>query len=81
MTIMNKVLCAWGWDGSYVLLKDLRQLKCENNVCLEHVTKIVFITVCNESQSSTKYLRLTLVFMWNSALQEKFNFCFSRVFS
>ena len=31
-------------------------------------------------QPFTKYLRLTLVFMQNSALQEKFNFCFSRVF-
>ena len=28
----------------------------------------------------TKYLRLTLVFRWNSALPEKFNFYFSRVF-
>ena len=27
-------------------------------------------------QSFTKYLRLTLVFMWNSALREKFIFCF-----
>ena len=31
-------------------------------------------------QQVTKYLRLTLVFMWNSAQREKFNFCFSRVF-
>ena len=31
-------------------------------------------------QSSTKYLRLTLVFMQNSVLQRKFNFCFSSVF-
>ena len=31
-------------------------------------------------QSFTNYLRLSLVFMWNSALQKKFNFCFSRVF-
>ena len=31
-------------------------------------------------QSFTKYLRLTLVFMWNSVLCQKFNFCFSRVF-
>ena len=30
-------------------------------------------------QASTKYLRLTLVFMRNSALREKSNFCFSRV--
>ena len=32
------------------------------------------------SQQLTKYLRLTLVFMRNSAQREKFNFCFSRVF-
>ena len=31
-------------------------------------------------QSFTKYLRLTLVFIWNSALREKFIFCFSKVF-
>ena len=31
-------------------------------------------------QQFTKYLRLTLVSIWNSALQEKFNFCFSTVF-
>ena len=31
-------------------------------------------------QSFTKYLRVTLVFMWNGALREKFNFCFWRVF-
>ena len=28
----------------------------------------------------TKYLRQTLVFMWNSALQEKFNFYFGEGF-
>ena len=27
------------------------------------------------------YLGLTLVFMWGGAQQEKFNLCFSRVFS
>ena len=31
-------------------------------------------------QSFTKYLRLTLVFVRNNALREKFNFCFTRVF-
>ena len=35
---------------------------------------------CFQKQSFTKYLRLTLVFMWNRALREKFDFCFSRVF-
>ena len=33
-----------------------------------------------ELQPFTKYLRLTLVSMWNSALWGKFNFCFSTVF-
>ena len=32
-------------------------------------------------QLRTKYLRKTLVFIWNSALREKFNFCFQGVFS
>ena len=31
-------------------------------------------------QSFTRYLRLSLVFMSNSALQEKFNFCFFKSF-
>ena len=31
-------------------------------------------------QSFTKHLGLTLVFMWNNALREKFIFCFSKVF-
>ena len=31
-------------------------------------------------QPFTKYLNITLVSMWNSALQEKFNFCFTRAF-
>ena len=30
-------------------------------------------------QSCKKYIRKTLVFMWNSTLREKFNFCFSIV--
>ena len=32
-------------------------------------------------QSLSKYLRLTLVFMWNSWILEKFNFCVARVFA
>ena len=31
-------------------------------------------------ESFTEYLGLTLVFMWNSALQKRLNFCFSRNF-
>ena len=34
----------------------------------------------NKVQSQTKYLRQTLVFTWNSAQREKFNFYFLRSF-
>ena len=34
----------------------------------------------SELQSRTKYLRKTLIVMWNSALREKFNFYFQGVF-
>ena len=34
----------------------------------------------NKPQSFTKYDRRILVFMWNSALREKFDFCFLRYF-
>ena len=45
------------------------------NICL------LFLAIfCCNLQQLTKYLRLTLVFMWNSAQREKFSFCFSRVF-
>ena len=32
---------------------------------------------CPNLQSFTKHLKQNLVFMWNSALRKKFNFCFS----
>ena len=34
-------------------------------------------SVSKNLRSITKHLRQTLIFMWNSALREKFNFCFS----
>ena len=43
------------------------------------ITKIL-TRKCFQKQSFTKFLRLTLVFMWNSPLREKLNFCFSIVF-
>ena len=45
---------------------------------LSGINNIVFGYV--QLQAFTKYLRLTLVFMRNSAILEKSNFCFSRVF-
>ena len=35
---------------------------------------------CFQKQTFTKYLRLNLFIMWNSAPREQLNFCFSRVF-
>ena len=35
------------------------------------------ISMSEHPQSFKKHLRPTLVFMWNSALRQKFNFCFS----
>ena len=43
----------------------LEKLKCSVQICW---------------QPAAKYLRLTLVFMWSSALWEKFDCCFSRAF-
>ena len=40
----------------------------------------IFWKIKKYLQSVTKYLRLTLVFTWSSALREKSNFYFSRVF-
>ena len=42
-------------------------------------TKKIEVSLIN-LQSLTKYLGVILVFIRNSALQEKFNFCFSRFF-
>ena len=39
-----------------------------------HVNCYVYFN-CFLLQSSAKYLRQTLVFLWNSAKREKFNFC------
>ena len=40
----------------------------------------VFTLLLTVKSTITHNLRLTLVFMWNSAQREKFSFCFSRVF-
>ena len=42
------------------------------NIFMEGYTK----NEIGEPQSFAKYLRKVLVFMWGSALREKFNFCF-----
>ena len=40
------------------------------------------VNYCDKKlQSFTKYLRLILVFMWNNAQREKFNFFFQEFFA
>ena len=56
--------------------------------CLVHISIIILgrfiylLYLCPylHLQSFTEYLRLTVVFMWNSTVRENFNFYFSRVF-
>ena len=64
-------------------------LNCvEDPAVTKFVKEIKFEWVCSELGSKncfqrqllTKYLRLTLVFVRNSALPEKFSFCFLRNF-
>ena len=47
---------------------------------LRHFLYSLYLCPCLGLQSVTKYLRLTLVFMWKSAPQEKFNRYFSGLF-
>ena len=65
-------------------------LICADN-CKEHADIFVipvtffrargeFVLSMQILQPLTKYLRLTLVSIWNSALREKFKFCFSTGF-
>ena len=63
---------------SYILGQQLRNLNTDFTLdnCLFGSAKL---TKNADLQSFTKYFRLTLVFMWYSALRERFNFCFSRV--
>ena len=55
--------------------KIVKEVKFEG-VCGEFESKKGF-----QRQSFTKYSRLTLVFLWNSALSEKLNFYFSKGFA
>ena len=51
-----------------------------NQIKFEGVSDELAAQLCFQRQSFKEYLRQTLVFMWNSALREKFNFYFSGVF-
>ena len=58
----------------------LRVTKIDKEIEFEGIWGKLQAEKCFHRQSFTKYLRLTPVFMQNSALRGKLNFCFSRAF-
>ena len=59
-----------------LLLKSKQRFKSvKNNLFTGEVNKIALSVAITH-----KFLRLTLVFLWNSTQWEKSNICFSRVF-
>ena len=55
-------------------MKSLRVTKTVKEIKLERAWDKLEEKYCFQKQAFPKYLRLTLVFMQNSALQENFNF-------
>ena len=53
-------------------------MKVVKEVKFERLRRELEARNCFQRQSFTKFLRQTLVFLRNSALPEKFNFCFPR---
>ena len=63
-------------------VKGIRVTKIFREISFQGVLgKLQEKIVYGGNHSFTGYVRLTLIFVWNSALREKFNFCFSRYFS
>ena len=89
----RKLLATLKWTFQcYCSYKILLWWNCKWELFIEPIETIIRFTkqekelvftfiYTKQLQSFTKYLRLTLVFMRNSVLQKKINFCFSRVFS
>ena len=61
-------------------MKSLRVTKIFKKTKLEGVWGELTARICFRRNAFTKNLRITLVFMCNSAVREKFVFCFLRVF-
>ena len=77
LTLFRKlVTLILGWN----CVKDLRVTKIVREIQFEETWGVLEAKNCFQRQALTKYLRKSLVFMWNSALWEKFNFYFQRVF-
>ena len=69
---------AWKFNDSETSLQIKRVCEDIERIAVDKKQKNKKIH--KEPQSFAECLRLTLVFMWNSTLPEKLNFCFSRVF-
>ena len=66
------------WDSSSLLEETkLNILKIFKESYLNNLNRLIFVYFIINLQSLKKYLRQTLLFMWNSTLKEKFNFCYS----
>ena len=61
-------------------MKGLRVIKIVKEIKLEEVWGELEAKKCFQRQPLTKYLTLTVISIQNSALREKFNFCFATVF-
>ena len=65
-------LIALIWGQSYV--EGLRVSKIVKGIKLEEFWGDLEANRCFQRQSFAKYLRLTVIFIWNSELLAKFNF-------
>ena len=72
----NLIALILGWH----CVKGLRVNKIVKEIKFEGIWGELAVKKCFQRQSFTKYLRLTIVFMWNSALRKNSNICISRVF-
>ena len=61
-------------------MQGLRVAKIVKEIKFEEVWGELESKTSFQRQSFTKYLRLALVFMSNSTLRDRFDFCFARVF-
>ena len=62
-------------------MKGIRVTKTVKEINFGEVWGELKAKICFQRQSFIKCLRLTLTFMRNRALREKFNFCFSGFFA
>lgn len=73
-----------GYDVTFIFLRVMKFLKISYLDVSPTALEAVWLSnllLYWELQPVVGYLRLTLVFVWGSALQQEFPFCFSRVFS